>query len=62
MDKEVLLTKEELIAIKPGEAIAIGTVMAILVTALITVIVYRFFVSKEGSATIPGGFKFSWDS
>ena len=58
MDNTVVLTREELEAIKPGEAISIAAVMAILVTAIVAVIVYRIFMSNSGEATIPGGFKF----
>ena len=58
MDNTVELTVEELKAIKPGEAISISAVMAILVTAIVAVIVYRLFMSNQGEATIPGGFKF----
>ena len=60
MDNTVELTVEELKAIKPGEAISISAVMAILVTAIVAVIVYRLFMSNQGEATIPGGFKFEW--
>lgn len=55
-----VLSIEELKSITPGEAISIAAVMAILLTAIISVIVYRIFMSSSGSATIPGGFKFSW--
>lgn len=58
MNKEVLLSFNELREIKPGEAITITAVMAILVTAIVAVIAYRMFVSSSGKATIPGGFKF----
>lgn len=54
------LTEDELKLYKPGEAISIATVMAVLLTAIISVIVYRIFMSSSGSAAIPGGFKFSW--
>lgn len=58
MDNIEILTFEELNEIKPGEAISITAVMAILVTAIVAVIVYRIFMSNQGEATIPGGFKF----
>jgi hypothetical protein len=60
MENTVELTFNELKEIRPGEAITIGAVMAILVTAIVAVIVYRLFMSNSGNATIPGGFKFEW--
>jgi hypothetical protein len=60
MDNTVVLTFNELKEIKPGEAISVAAVMAILVTAIVAVIVYRIFMSSSGEATIPGGFKFEW--
>lgn len=51
----------ELENIKGGEVITLTVVMAVLATAIIAVVVYRLFMSSEGSATIPGGFKFTWD-
>ena len=57
----MILSDEELSNIKGGEVITIATVMAILATAIVAVVVYRLFMSKSGSTTIPGGFKFTWD-
>jgi hypothetical protein len=44
-----------------GEVITLTAVMAIAVIAIVAVIVYRLFMSKEGSTTLPGGFKFEWE-
>ncbi|MDD7317032.1 MAG: hypothetical protein PUG55_06415 [Bacillales bacterium] len=44
-----------------GEVISLTAVMAIVAIAVAAVIVYRLFMSKEGSATMPGGWKFSWE-
>ncbi len=55
------LTTQEMQLVKGGEVITLTAVMAVLATAIIAVVVYRLFMSKEGSATIPGGFKFTWD-
>ena len=44
-----------------GEALTLTAVMAVLATAIIAVIVYRMFMSDKGSATVPGGWKFSWN-
>lgn len=59
--KLIALNEAEMKLTKGGEAITVATVMAILITAIVAVIVYRIFMSREGSATIPGGFKFTWD-
>lgn len=55
-----ILTKEEMLDTKGYEAITLTTVLACLAIALLISITYRFFVSKKGNATLPGGFKFSW--
>ena len=44
-----------------GEVISLTAVMAIVAIAVAAVIVYRLFMSKEGSATMPGGWKLSWE-
>lgn len=59
--KETLLSSSELEQVVGGELITITAVMAILVIAIITVVVYKLFTSSEGSTTIPGGFKFEWE-
>lgn len=46
--------------IKGGEAITLTAVMTVLVIAIVTVVVFKLFASKQGSTTIPGGFKFEW--
>lgn len=46
--------------IKGGE-LTIAAVMAVMVAAIVAVIIYRIFMSEKGGATLPGGFKFSWD-
>ena len=55
-----ILTKDELNDIKPGEAITLTAVMAIVVAALMAVVVYRLFRSTKGTVTVPGGWKFDW--
>ncbi len=55
-----LLTLEERLAIKPGEAITLTAVMAVLAISVMAVICYRLFKSSGGSAKIPGGWSFSW--
>ena len=55
------LSKEEMSNLKGGEAITVASVMAVLCTAVIAVVVYRLFMSKKGSAAVPGGWKFTWN-
>ena len=54
------LTELELNSISAGEPISLTAVMAIMIIAISVIIVYRLFVSKQGSAKIPGGFQFEW--
>jgi hypothetical protein len=54
------LTEFELQTIRAGEVISLTAVMAIMIIAISVIIVYRLFVSKQGSAKIPGGFTFEW--
>ncbi len=56
-----LLTEEELEQKPMGLAITVGSVMALACIVIIAVIIYRMFLSKEGSATVPGGWKFTWE-
>lgn len=44
-----------------GEAITLTAIMAIAAIAIVAVVVYKLFLSDEGSTTIPGGWKFSWE-
>ena len=41
MDRKIPLTSEELSSIKCGEAITMATVLAIMVIAILTVVVYK---------------------
>lgn len=56
-----ILEEKEMVKIQAGELITLTAVMACLVAALIAVICYRLFMSKKGSTTLPGGFKFTWE-
>jgi hypothetical protein len=60
MNKSVPLSVTELKSEKPGEGLTVAAVMAVLVASIVAVIVYRLFISKTGSAALPGGFKFTW--
>ncbi len=55
-----LLTNYALSKVKGGEPITLTAIMAILIIAIVTVVVYKLFTSRQGSTTIPGGFKFEW--
>ena len=59
--KYTLLTEKELQEEVSGAALSLAAVMAVLATAVIAVIVYKLFVSKKGTTTIPGGWKFTWN-
>lgn len=56
-----ILSETELSMIQGGEALTLAAVMAILATAIVAVIVYRLFMSEQGSTTLPGGWKFTWE-
>lgn len=53
------LSEKESKEILTGE-ITLAAVMAVCAIAIVAVVVYRMFMSKEGSSQIPGGWKFSW--
>ena len=59
--KYKLLNEKEMEELKGGEAISVAAVMAVLCSAIIAVVVYRLFMSKKGSAAVPGGWKFTWN-
>ena len=56
-----IMNETELVETLSGEAITLTAVMAILATAVIAVVAYRLFMSKKGTATVPGGWKFTWN-
>ena len=53
------LNKKDMQTIVTGE-VALTTIMAICAIALMAVVIYKMFMSNEGSSTVPGGWKFSW--
>ncbi len=55
------LTNQEMTSHQVGEVITLATVMALIAVAIVAVVVYRLFISNKGSATIPGGWKFTWN-
>lgn len=54
------LENVEMEVLKGGEALTLTMVIAVMSAALIAVICYRLFVSKAGSTTLPGGYRFEW--
>ncbi len=56
-----IMSKEELMNEVSGDPITLTGVMAILASAVIAVVIYKLFISKKGSAAIPGGWKFTWN-
>ncbi len=55
------MTQEELENEVAGAAVTLTAVMAVLATAVLAVIVYKLFISKKGTAQVPGGWKFTWN-
>lgn len=53
------LTNEECAQIKTGE-LTLAAVLTVLAVSLMAVVIYKLFISKEGTSTIPGGWKFTW--
>ena len=53
------LSENEASKIVTGE-VTLAAVMAVCAIAIAAVIAYKMFMSKEGSSTVPGGWKFSW--
>ena len=53
------LSSKDMKTIITGE-IALATVMAICAIALMAVVVYKLFMSNEGTSQVPGGWKFTW--
>ena len=53
------LSQKNMQTIVTGE-VALATVMAICAIALMSVVIYKLFMSNEGSSTVPGGWKFTW--
>lgn len=53
------LNEKELATIKTGE-LTLTAVLTVLAVSLMAVVIYKLFISKEGSSTVPGGWKFTW--
>ncbi len=59
--KYQILTSTEMQQHQVGEAITLTTVLSIMAIALLSVVIYRLFLSSKGSTTLPGGWKFTWN-
>lgn len=59
--KYEIMNEKELAEEVSGAAITLSAVMAVLAAAVVAVVVYKLFVSKKGTTTIPGGWKFTWN-
>ena len=59
--KYTVLSEEKMRQTYGGEAISLASVMAVLCAAVMAVVIYRLFMSKKGSAAVPGGWKFTWN-
>jgi hypothetical protein len=46
---------------KVGAAITLTAVMAVIAVAVAAIVAYKIFLSKKGTTTIPGGWKFTWN-
>lgn len=53
------LTNQELAETMTGE-LTLAAVLTVLAVSLMAVVIYKLFISKEGSSQIPGGWKFTW--
>ncbi len=59
--KYEIMNEKELAEEVSGAAITLSAVMAVLAAAVVAVVVYKLFVSKKGTTTVPGGWKFTWN-
>ena len=53
------LSSKEMNSIVTGE-VALATGLTICAIALMSVVIYKLFMSSEGSTAVPGGWKFTW--
>ena len=59
--KYEIMNEKELAEEVSGAAITLSAVMAVFAAAVVAVVVYKLFVSKKGTTTVPGGWKFTWN-
>jgi len=56
-----MMTQEEMANYYVGEVVTLTGVLAVIAAAVMAVIIYKLFLSKKGSAAVPGGWKFTWN-
>jgi|GEM_PF-492302 hypothetical protein len=58
----VTLSSKELVETKPGEALTLAAVVAVMAVALLAILCYRLFKSSGGGTVkMPGGWAFTWE-
>ena len=57
---KIPLSSQELNNIRPGEALTLGAVIAVMVIALMAVVVYKLFSKDQGKVKLPGSYSFEW--
>lgn len=55
------LTDQEMASTEVGGAITIVTVMTVALIAVMTAVFFQLMMSKKGTVTVPGGWKFTWN-
>ncbi len=58
--QRIPLRQASLEGVRPGEALSLGAIMAILAIGIVVVVAYNLFKTNEGSVKLPGGFTFEW--
>lgn len=56
--RKIPLTELEMEAIKPGEAITVTAIIAVMAIAIVAVIIYKLFIKDSGKVKLPGGYSF----
>ena len=56
--RKIPLSESELESIRPGEAITLAGVLAIMAVAIVAVIVYKLFIKDTGKVKLLGGYSF----
>ena len=55
------LTNQEMASQTVGGAVTIVTVMTVALIAIMTAVFFQLMMSKKGTVTVPGGWKFTWN-
>lgn len=54
------LTVEEEKKVKGNGVLSLTLVATVLATAILTIVVWKFYTSSKGTVQLPGGFRFEW--